>query len=242
MEQDPNKTVGSIVADDYRAAPVFTRNGIDFCCHGGQTLAEACARHGLDQASLLNEIGDATRKGEPASNSGPTTWTLTQLADHIEAVHHRYVEETLPPLRQYLANLVKVHGARHSELQAIRDEFEACAGALTAHMKKEELILFPYVRRMEAAIRERSGEPAAPFRSVIEPVRMMEHEHEMEGDRFKRIASLSDAYSVPTDGCATYRTAYALLHQFEEDLHRHIHLENNILFPRAIAAEAREST
>ena len=159
------------------------------------------------------------------------------LAEHIEHVHHGYVNDRTPVLLQYLAKLCKVHGAEHPELFDITREFEACAGAMAMHMKKEELMLFPFIKRMELAQREGSPVPVPHFGTVENPVNMMKHEHEEEGERFQRIAALTDRYTPPSDGCNTYRAAYALLQEFEQDLHRHIHLENNILFPKAMELE-----
>ena len=130
-----------------------------------------------------------------------------------------------------------MHGERHPELFAIRDEFQGCAHAMAAHMKKEELVLFPFINQLEQARQHGMPAPAPHFGTVDNPIAMMEHEHDAEGERFRRIAELSDGYSNPPDGCTTYGTTYAMLREFEEDLHRHIHLENNILFPRAKALE-----
>ncbi len=237
MNTFPERTIGSIVADDFRAAAVFTAHGIDFCCKGGRTINEVCASKGIDPATLENEI-KATLARDAAPADDPNTWTLTRLAEHIERVHHGYVNERTPVLQQYLAKVCKVHGGEHPELFDIAREFDACAGVLAAHMKKEELILFPFVVRMELARRDNSAPPVPPFGSVENPVRMMMHEHDGEGERFRRISALSDGYDPPPFACNTYRAAFVLLKEFEQDLHRHIHLENNILFPKAMALEA----
>lgn len=139
----------------------------------------------------------------------------------------------MPELLQYLDKLCKAHGERHPELFEIREEFGHVADELAAHMQKEEHVLFPYVSRLAT---ERQP-PRPPFGTVENPIRMMMHEHTVEGDRFARIAKLTDEYTPPADACATYRVAFALLREFEEDLHQHIHLENNIMFPRAIESE-----
>lgn len=236
MNPFPSRTIGSIVTDDFRAAAVFTAHGIDFCCKGGRTIQDVCNAKGIDPAALENEIkASLGRDAAPADD--PNTWTLTRLAEHIERVHHGYVSERTPVLQQYLGKLCKVHGEQHPELFDIALEFDACAGALAAHMKKEELILFPFVTRLELAKREQSAPPVPHFGTVENPVKMMMHEHDEEGERFRRIAALSNGYTPPADGCNTYRAAFALLQEFEQDLHRHIHLENNILFPKAVALE-----
>jgi regulator of cell morphogenesis and NO signaling len=156
MKITPERTVGSIVAEDYRAAAVLTKYGIDFCCKGGRSVQEVCEKKNIDQGKLAEDITTLlardAKEGEDAMN-----WPLDQLADHVETVHHRYVEERGPILQQYLAKLCNVHGDRHPELFTINDEFNACVGAMAVHMKKEELVLFPFVRNLAKS--ERSGEP-----------------------------------------------------------------------------------
>ncbi|MAT55722.1 MAG: iron-sulfur cluster repair di-iron protein [Saprospirales bacterium] len=232
MTVNQNQTVGEIVASDYRAASVFRAHGIDFCCRGGRTIQDVCESKNIPVDTLLGELEEAmaSKGGEMADYS---TWPLDLLVDYIEKRHHRYVAEKSPELLQYLDKLCKVHGERHPELFQIRDEFVQAAGELAAHMKKEELILFPYVRRLATE----KAPSAPPFGTVQNPINMMMHEHTVEGDRFERISRLSNNYTPPADGCTTYRVAFAMLQEFEEDLHMHIHLENNILFPRAIEME-----
>ena len=237
MNTFPSRTIGSIVADDFRAAAVFTAHGIDFCCKGGRTIADVCTAKGIDPAGLENEIKATLAHGE-ATGDDPNTWTLTRLAEYVERVHHGYVNERVPVLQQYLAKLCKVHGTEHPELHDIAREFDGCAGAMAMHMKKEELVLFPFITRLELAKREGTAPPVPHFGTVENPVHMMMHEHEEEGERFRRITALTNGYVPPPDGCNTYRAAFALLKEFEQDLHRHIHLENNILFPKAVALEA----
>ncbi len=234
MNIQPNQTVGEIVAKDYRTASVFKAYGIDFCCKGGRTLAEACTQKQLDTERLiaeLEQVSTAAGSGVPDFDS----WPMDLLVDYIEKKHHRYVEARLPEILQYLDKLCKVHGERHPELFEIKEEFSKAAGELAAHMKKEELVLFPYIRKMVA-----EAHPAPPmFGTVQNPIAMMVHEHAVEGERFERIAQLTNHYTPPADGCTTYRVAFSMLKEFEEDLHMHIHLENNILFPKAIEREAQ---
>lgn len=236
MHITPDRPIGSIVADDYRTAAVFNAHGTDFCCKGGRSIAEVCQAKGIDPDTLGSEIR-ASLDGTNATNDDVNSWSLGRLIEHIERVHHRYVEARSITLMQFLDKLCKVHGARHPELFAIRDEFEACTHAMAAHMKKEELVLFPFFNQLEKARLHGTMPPSPHFGTVDNPITMMEHEHETEGERFRRIDPLSQDYTNPPDGCTTYATAYAMLHDFEEDLHRHIHLENNILFPQAKALE-----
>lgn len=236
MNITSDRTVGSLVAEDFRAAAPLTRYGIDFCCKGGRTIEEVCRTKGIDQNTLENEIREElARSAKPTDD--PQNWTLTRLADHIEHVHHGYVNARVPVLLQYLEKLCKVHGDRHPELFEIHGEFVGCAQAMAMHMKKEELVLFPFIKQMERAVSAGTPIPEPHFGTVNNPVNMMREDHDAEGERFRRIAELSNGYTNPPDGCMTYRTAFAMLQEFEQDLHRHIHLENNILFPKAIAME-----
>lgn len=232
MNVHQNQTVGEIVAQDYRTASVFQSHGIDFCCKGGRTINEVCESKDIAAQALLLELESATTSSE-APTADYRTWPLDLLVDYVEKKHHRYVTAKLPELTQYLSKLCKVHGERHPELFEIRDEFAHVATELAFHMQKEEKILFPFVRKL--ATEKHPGLP--PFGTVENPIRMMMEEHSVEGDRFVKISELSHQYSPPTDGCTTYRVAFALLKEFEEDLHMHIHLENNIMFPRAIELE-----
>ena len=231
MSINQDLTVGEIVAQDYRTASVFQSHGIDFCCKGGRTVNEVCDNKNLETAALVQELQAATTSKDPAADY--RNWPLDLLADYIEKRHHRYVAQKSPELMQYLNKLCKVHGERHPELFDIRDEFASMASELASHMQKEEMILFPFVRRL--ATEDSPARP--PFGTVENPIRMMMHEHSVEGDRLARITELTSGYTAPADGCTTYRVAFAMLREFEEDLHHHIHLENNIMFPRAIQLE-----
>lgn len=233
METPTQKTVGEYVKDDYRTAHVFQEFGIDFCCKGGKTLDEACKNKNIDKAALVDAINKITATAD-ASASEFDQWPLDLLADYIEKRHHRYVAQTTPVLLQYLDKLCTVHGSNHPELFRIRDLFRASAGDLAMHMKKEELILFPAVRKLAA----NPGMHAAT--GVREPISVMLQEHDTEGDRFREISALSNHYTPPADGCTTYRVAFKALEEFENDLHFHIHLENNILFPKALEMESAE--
>lgn len=236
MENLKNKTIGSFVAEDFRTAAVFSKYKIDFCCKGNRTVTEVCEKQNIDADSLLENVLQVVQ-----SESGETidfnSWPLDLLADYIEKTHHRYVEEKTNVLLPFLDKLCKVHGAHHPELFRINELFIGCAGELSQHMKKEELVLFPFVKRM-VKTRESDGILSQPsFGTVSNPIAMMMHEHDNEGERFREIAALTDNYTPPADACTTYRVTFAMLKEFEADLHKHIHLENNILFPKAVILE-----
>ena len=235
MNISENSIIGELVAENYRTAPVFKAHGIDFCCNGNRTIAAACEKKRIEPGTLIKELesaAPATDDAVPAFNN----WPADLLADYIEKKHHRYVEKQTRELPPFLNKVVQVHGDRHPELQKVQALFYECMDHLLAHMRKEEKILFPYIRQMVVS-GKLAGKPV--FGSVENPISMMVHEHEQEGDRFREIASLTNGYTPPEDACNTYRVCYSMLKEFEEDLHLHIHLENNILFPKAIELEAK---
>lgn len=232
MTLTEEKHIGKIVAEDYRTAAVFKSFGIDFCCKGNRSIAEVCDKSQIDQDKLMNEIEKVINQ-ETKTTTDHQSWPLDLLADYIEKKHHRYVEASLPVLNQYLEKICKVHGSHHPELYEITDIFSESVAEFTKHMKKEELILFPFIRKMVT----KKQADGSSFGSVENPVNMMKEDHSAEGERFERIAKLSNNYTPPSDACNTYRVSFSLLKEFEEDLHTHIHLENNILFPKAIEME-----
>ncbi len=228
--------VGELVAQDYRTASVFKKNGIDFCCNGNRTIDEACTQRQKNTEEILQYLKEITAQKNDASAVDFTTWPLDLLADYIEKKHHRYVETKFQEITPFLHKVARVHGDRHPELVEVEELFNESMGDLTAHMKKEELILFPFIRKMVSAQRSHTS-VQAPFGTVQNPIQMMMHEHNTEGERFRKIAELTQNYQPPQDACNTYRVTFALLKEFEEDLHQHIHLENNILFPKAVELE-----
>lgn len=235
------KTIGQIVADDYRTASVFKSYGIDFCCKGNRTISEVCEKKNI-AVETLQEALERNTQQERSASPNFNQWALDLLVDYIEKKHHRYVQGKIPELCAYLEKLCKVHGQNHPELFEIKELFDASSSELFSHMLKEEKILFPVIRAMaEAEIKGTPNIPRPPFGTVGNPIFMMMHEHDTEGERFRKIAVLADGYTPPADACTTYRVAFALLEEFEEDLHQHIHLENNILFPKAIEMEKKLS-
>lgn len=236
MNVNEKMIIGELVTQNYKAASVFKSFGVDFCCNGNRTIGEACQAKGLNEELLLSKLNEVIMDKD-AVTPDFDFWPIDLLADYIEKKHHRYVDTKITEIKPFLNKVVKVHGAEHPELIEIEKLFLESAGELTAHMKKEELILFPFIKKMVVA--KLSGEqPSLPhFGTVENPVAMMKHEHDNEGERFRKIAALSHDYTPPVDACNTYRVTFAMIQEFEEDLHMHIHLENNILFPKAIALE-----
>ena len=235
MEIRKNSTVGEIVKENYKTAQVFDRNHIDFCCGGGISLEKACEKANVDIATLLPELETVVQGNDPDSKY-IDSMELNELCDYIEKRHHSYVNDNIPFLQEKLNKLCNVHGENHPELYKVRELFETAAGNLTAHMKKEELVLFPYIRRLVKSKNE-VNPGTSEFGGIDAPIQTMLDEHQAEGERFFELAALTSNYSCPPDGCNTYRITYQTLNDFEQDLHRHIHLENNILFLKALALE-----
>ncbi len=232
-----NKTVAEIVTENIKTAHIFKKYGIDFCCGGSITIEEACSKKGVDYTLLEKELVTVDMVVDQEHDYNK--WDLHFLIDHIINVHHKYVEESIPLLLQYANKVAKVHGHHYVEVVEINSLFHEVAQELSAHMNKEELILFPYIKQLVKAEKEGSTLSRPHFGTVNNPIQMMEYEHENVGDIFKSIAKLSNDYSPPDEACNTFRALYAKLEEFEQDLHKHIHLENNILHPKAIALEKK---
>ncbi len=231
------KTIGQWVAEDYRTATVFKSFGIDFCCKGNRTIKEACEPKNINTREVEMALAETIIDKNEGEGIDFKAWPMDLLADYIEKTHHRYVDKIIPVLQQYLNKICKVHGDANPELFEIAELFNQSAGELTAHMKKEEFILFPYIRKMQYYIEGNGAVESPHFGTVKNPIKMMMAEHETEGGRFEEIANLANQYNPPLHACNTYMVTFALLEEFENDLHRHIHLENNILFPKAIEME-----
>ncbi|MEO9967956.1 MAG: iron-sulfur cluster repair di-iron protein [Reichenbachiella sp.] len=235
MKIREEETIANIVKKDFRTAQIFNSHGLDFCCGGKKELAEACEEQGVDTQLVMSQLMLAmTDKNDEITYE---TMSNTELIAHIVEVHHKYIEESVPYLSQLLRKIAEVHGERHQELETVRDIFDEATDALYDHMKKEELILFPAIVDMEKAKSQDKPLPQLAFGSISNPIQAMEGEHDFEGESFKSIARLTDNFTPPDDACSTYQVAFAKLKEFVDDLHRHIHLENNILFENAVAIE-----
>lgn len=236
MKTNETTTIGQYVANDFRTAAVFSKYGIDFCCKGNRTISEACENKSIAASIVLDEVLAVSATKNDASIDFQS-WPLDLLADYIEKTHHRYVVEKTNVLLPFLNKLCKVHGAHHPELFEINELFIGCSEELAQHMKKEELVLFPFIKKMVQATLTDELIQQPHFGTVENPIAMMMHEHDAEGERFRKIAALTSNYTPPADACNTYKVTFAMLQEFEQDLHKHIHLENNILFPAAVALE-----
>lgn len=231
------RTVADVVTENIKAAHIFKKHGIDFCCGGGISIARACEKAKVDPAVLEQELLNLDTVKDRAHDYN--SWKLDFLADHIINVHHHYVEESSPLLLQYSKRVNHVHGHHYTELGEIEALVTQVVQAMAAHQRKEELILFPFIKKLVIAERENGEVPAIHFGTVENPIKMMEEEHEEAGEILRKIAKLSNNFTPPQGACNTYRAFYAKLDEFEQDLHQHIHLENNILFPKALDMEKR---
>lgn len=230
------ETLGEIAAKDLRKAQIFRKYGLDFCCGGKKTVKEACSEKGLDVAKIEQELLQADK----VVSSRPlpyNEWELDFLADYIVNTHHSYVKKNLPDILAYANKVARVHGSRHPELLPVRELVEEVYNEMMNHMVKEERILFPYIKDIVMAQKNTQPLQASHFGTVQNPINMMEMEHEVVGKNMEEIRTLTQNYVLPDDACASYSLLYRMLDEFEEDLHIHVHLENNILFPKALKAE-----
>ncbi|CAM1363719.1 Iron-sulfur cluster repair di-iron protein [Tenacibaculum sediminilitoris] len=232
-----NKTVVDYVTENIKTAPIFKKYGIDFCYRRGTTVEKACIENKIDQTTLEKELAEVESINDIIEDYNK--WELDFLMIYIEKIHHTYVRENMHLISQYANKVAKAYGNYYAEIIEINQLFYKVAKDLLAHMQKEEQILFPFIKQLIQAKKEGLKKTIPPFRTINSPIQMMEHEHEHEnvGNIFKKISKLSNNYTPPEGGCNTFRALYAKLDEFEQDLYKHIHLENNILHPKAILLE-----
>lgn len=220
-------SIGEIVALDYRAAAIFKEAGIDFCCGGKKSIDETCSVKGIEKHELIQKL-EALESTPNTTTHNFNEWDLGFLCDYIINTHHKFVIRALPELVQYTQKISSVHGANHSELVELTDLFLKINRELLQHLKKEEEVLFP-------AIKEASESVTPQLRELIaSEISRMNEEHEFAGGAMDSINKLTNNYSLPADSCNTYNVTFKLLRQFEDDLHNHVHLENNILYPKSL--------
>jgi regulator of cell morphogenesis and NO signaling len=234
---EADETLGQLATNDLRKAQIFKKYGLDFCCGGKKTVKEACAEKGIDVTRVEQELQQAdklTTAGRPLPYND---WNIDFLADYIVNTHHSYVRKSLPDLLTYADKVNRVHGGRHPELARVNELVKAVAEELSEHMVKEEEVLFTFIKSVAGA--KANGQPLQPahFGTVENPIHMMENEHESVGRNMEEIREITGNYALPQDACASYKLLFNMLDEFEDDLHLHIHLENNILFPKAVEME-----
>jgi regulator of cell morphogenesis and NO signaling len=231
------RTVREIALEEPTSIRVFEHYGIDYCCGGKKPLAEACAANNVEVDAVIAALEAASQGPAPAAEDWAKV-SLERLSAHIVAKHHAYVKQELPRLAALAEKVVRRHGATHAELPLIQAKLALLSEELVQHLAKEEVVLFPYVVKLERALATGSTLPRGCFGTVANPIAMMTAEHDAAGGLLAEIRELSFQFTPPLGACPTYSGFYAGLQEFEQDLHQHIHLENNILFPRAIEMEA----
>jgi regulator of cell morphogenesis and NO signaling len=237
MSVELNRSVRELALEIPGATRIFEAAGIDYCCGGQQSLSDACAKAGVTVDDMTASLELAKTSSGQSKEPNFLNATLAELIDHIIETHHVFTKTEVGRLRALLDKVCGVHGQNHPELHRLRSLFENLSLELEPHMMKEERVLFPYVIGMENAFRNERSVTTPSFVTVANPVRMMMLEHDRAGELLKQMRQLTSNYVAPSDACISYQTLYESLDAFERDLHQHIHLENNILFPRAVEME-----
>ncbi len=240
MNQMINKTIREIALAAPATTRVFEEFKIDYCCGGRRSIADACAAAGIDEAVLTKRIGDviASQSAEE-DRAHPEDKKPSELIDYILAKHHIFTAAEIERLRPLMAKVALRHGEHYPELLELQAIFTALTASLLPHMQREEMVLFPHIKMLEAAVNGDTPAPVSHFGTVQNPVRMMMSEHDADGARLERMRAISRDYQLPDDACPSFTALYAGIQDLERDLHRHIHLENNVLFPASLELESR---
>ena len=226
-----SKTLAQIVTNNYKAASIFEKHHLDFCCKGKRTLEQACSESDIKIEEVIEQLEKAGDINDSKTNYNELS--LAQLSEHIVSTHHNYVKNEMPALLGYLQKVASKHGDRHPEMNKVFQIFVAVKEEMEFHMQKEEMVLFPRIKDIENQIQE--GKKVVINSSYLQsPINMMEQEHDHAGSMLAEISNLTNNYNPPADACTTYQLSFASLQAFELDLHHHVHLENNILFPKAL--------
>ncbi len=235
-EGESNETLGEIATKDLRKAQIFKKYGLDFCCGGKKTIKEACEEKGIDSKQVEQEL----EKANGSYNARPlpyNDWSIDFLADYIINTHHSYLNKVLPDIRSYAAKVYQVHGANHPELEQVHKLVEAVGNELVEHMKEEEDLYFPYIKHLVSVKKSAMFYKKPSFGSIHDTFEKIENEHKSVGEKLEQIREITNNYTLPSDACASYTLLFKMLDEVEDDVHTHIHLENNILFPKAVDLE-----
>ena len=239
MLLDATKTVRDFAIENPSATRVFEKLKIDYCCGGNQPLRDACGEKGLDPNEVLHLLEEAGQARVAPESQSPESMPLASLINVIVVKHHVFTRDELERLTALLEKVCSAHGTNHPELLTIQSQFQTLRAELEPHMMKEERVLFPYITRLELATAGKQPVPFAPFGHVQNPIAVMMREHDAAGEILKAIRELSKDFATPDDACVSYQTLYNALQELEADLHQHIHLENNILFPGSLELEQK---
>ncbi|MBI5403394.1 MAG: iron-sulfur cluster repair di-iron protein [Ignavibacteriae bacterium] len=235
MNISKKSILGDVVRGNFKTAEIFESYGIDFCCGGSRTIESACAEKNIDAGELIKELEIAyiNKNG----NGIFDLMSLDELIEHIVNVHHSFVSKMIPVISNHSLKVLNAHGKNHYELEEINIIWKEISEELSNHLVKEEKMLFPYIKTLVKTKTDSLAIPIAPFGAVGNPISVMEKEHASAGDAFNKLRTVTNNYNLPSDTCATFAVFYDELKEFEKDLHMHIHLENNILHPKAIMLE-----
>jgi regulator of cell morphogenesis and NO signaling len=237
IENIAGLSLSEIVTNNFKSAAVFEKYGLDFCCHGKKSFSEACEEKGVNIEEVITQLENINGDNQEQNQEKYNQWDLDFLADYIVNVHHKYVRNMIPVISEHADKVKSKHGQNHPELINVADNFTIVYKDLKQHMMKEEHLLFPYIKYL-VNVQKNSASPEAPFFGTIKnPIQMMEAEHESAGNLLADIEKLTNYYAPPADTCNTFKVFYQELKEFELDLHKHVHLENNILFRRSIELE-----
>lgn len=236
MEITQKTNIGQLLVQDYSYHKVFEHYGIDFFCSGNRSIEEAAKELDMEADKIISDL-DAVNQNDLKNGIDYSTWALDDLADYIEKSHHKFTEDLITKLKPLLETLVVAYGDKQTYLLELQRVFLASAGELASHMKKEELVLFPYIRKMVKAKNKDVKIDVPHFITVISPVNLMIHEHDDQKEWLRQIRELTNNYTLPEDPCDTFTTVYKHLKAFDKDMQKHLHLENNLLFPKAILLE-----
>lgn len=229
--------IGEVVAQNFHTARIFENHGMDFCCGGKKTIEKACSEKGINTEEIIAELESLTESSPSSTHFDK--WQADFLTDYIINNHHGYVTNSVTLIEHHLAKVVFAHSERHPELKEIESTFIELKNDLLEHMAKEERMLFPYIKKLAFAEKNNIDMPVPPFGSVDNPIKVMEAEHDNAGEFLSKLNALTNRYTPPADACATYRVLFGELKEFADDLHTHVHLENNILFPKAKKLEEK---
>lgn len=235
-DEAQEETIGEMVTKDYRKAQIFKKLGIDFCCGGKKTLSEVSRKKGISLEQIKAEL-ELLNTTDNSQGLNFDQWELDFLTDYVINTHHNYCRESIPFISEMANKVARVHGGNHPELVMVAQVFARIANDLTLHMQKEERILFPIIKELVSVKKSGGKMESNPFGNVTTPIQVMEMEHEQAGEDLVEIRKLTSDYTLPMDACNSYTILFKKLEEFENDLHKHVHLENNILFPKAIKLE-----
>lgn len=226
------QTVGGIVTNDFRTARVFKKHGIDFCCGGKKTLSRACQDRGVSIETIQSEIAEVTKETDNSIRFDE--YSLTELIDHIIDTHHVYLKDVMPVILEFAEKVARVHGPNNKSLVTVYEVVTDMKREMDEHLTKEEVVLFPYLKDLEKAHLKQAAKPLRTFGNITNPIQCLELEHESHGEQLYKLRELTNNYNAPMDACGTYRVLFSMLHELDEDIQSHVHLENNLLFPKGI--------